>query len=143
MAFSRDERLSVVRDELFPLAGFDTGEAAAYSRVMELVEKAGEAIPYILGQYLGGRLTSAGAAEALERDAFMAQPAGTLAFADRYGAYSLAYTLGADLAMTTITADARTAAEQWHNLKRLILSPTPLRGSPLPLRAFSSPTSRF
>jgi hypothetical protein len=128
MAFTRDERLAVLRDELFPLAAFDPGEAAPYARVMELVEKAAEAIPPILGQYLGRNLSSAGAAGALQRDAFMTEPAGTLAFADRYGAYSLAYTLGADLAMTTITADARTAAERWHNLRRLILSPVPLRG---------------
>jgi hypothetical protein len=126
MAFSRDERVAVLRDELFPLAGFDPGEAAPYARVTELVEKAGEAIPPILGQYLRRNLSRTRAAEALERDAFMSAPAGTLAFADRYGVYSLAYTLGADLAMTSINAGARTAVERWSNLRRLIVSPLPL-----------------
>lgn len=127
-AFSRDERLAVLRDELFPLVELDPGEAATYVRVMDLVEKAAEAIPGILGQYLGGTLSSTRAAEALERDAFMTEPAGMLAFTDRYGAYSLAYTLGADLAMTSIAADAPTAVERWRNVRRLMVSPRPLRG---------------
>lgn len=127
VAFSRDERLVLLRDHLFPLAGFAPGEAERYARVVELVEGTEAAIASILAAYLEGTLSRTQAAAVLQRDAFMADPQATLAFADRYGAYSLAYTLGANLAMRAVNTDAGTAGERWRNLARLIISPAPLR----------------
>lgn len=127
LAFSRDERLVLYRDRLFPLAGLAPGEAARYVRIAEIGDAVTAVTAPILVAYLDGTLTAADAAAALRREAFMADPRPALAFADHYGAYSLAYTEGAVRAATAIGAGARRPEDRWHRLARLIVAPVPLR----------------
>ena len=109
LAFPEPARMSFERDELFPLAGLDPGEAARYVRVGRLADQLHAVHADITRRYLDGSLDFPRAAIALERDALMPSPEATLKFVNQYRTYAATYTTGRDQLRRHL--EAHTSAE--------------------------------
>jgi hypothetical protein len=94
IVFQPAERVDVLREKLFPLAGLDPREAEHYVQVDDLVNSLAGETTAIVAQYLAGALSARDAANELQRRALMEHPGPLLAYLERYRAYALAYTWG-------------------------------------------------
>ena len=104
LAFPEPARTAFERDELFPLAGLDPGEAGRHVRVGRLVDELHGVHADIARRYLDGGLDFPRAALALERDALMPSADATLKFLNQYRTYAATYTIGRDELMRHIDA---------------------------------------
>jgi hypothetical protein len=128
VAFTRAERLAMLRETLFPLAGLDPDEAMHYDRVMEAAAKLGHAGDDIARRYVDGRLSAAEAAAWYERFTLMERPRAEqrVRFVDRYRAYTVNYTLGEDLVRAYVTRHGGTDADpgrRWELFGQLLTTP--------------------
>ena len=126
VAFPGGERLAFERDLLFPLAGLDPTQAAAYARVRTLVDKLAYAGNEAARRYLNGEFDRAAAAEWLTRYA-MASPKSAeqrTHFFDTYRSYVINYNLGKDLVKRFVESRAGgSEARRWQEFERLLASP--------------------
>jgi hypothetical protein len=126
LVFSREERITLFRQELFPLAGHDAADVERYVDVRSAIDELSTEVAAVVTSYLEGTIDRDDAALALRRQALMEHPEATLAFVDRYRAYALAYTYGRVWLQSELGADN---PDRWHNLARLLVSPSQA-GSP-------------
>ena len=96
LAFSDAARTAFERDELFPLAGLDSGQAARHVAAGRLVDRLHTIEADIARKYLDDDLDFPRAAAALERDALMPSAEATLKFLNQFRSYAATYTLGRD-----------------------------------------------
>jgi hypothetical protein len=96
LAFPGSARLAFERDELFPLAGFDPGDADRYVRAGRLVDQLHGVQADIARRYLDGELDFPRASAALERDALMPSADATLKFLNQFRTFAATYTAGRD-----------------------------------------------
>ena len=99
VVFTRSERLALLRDTLFPLAGLDPGEAERYDRVTHAISRIERAGDEIARRVTDGDLDAATAADWYVRFTLMdrARAEQRVRFVERYRAYTVNYTLGEDL----------------------------------------------
>jgi arylsulfatase A-like enzyme len=128
VAFPGDERLAFERDVLFPLAGLDASQAAAYAKIRSLVDRLAYAGNEAARKYLNGQMTRTQTVEWLTRYAMM--PAATAEqrtrFYDTYRSYVINYNLGKDLVKQYVESRGGTASQpqrQWQEFVRLLASP--------------------
>jgi hypothetical protein len=121
MAFGPAERLRLFRDDLFPLAGLDPGDAETYVEVNDLLERLSSETTVIVGRYLAGTLMASEATTALRGQALMEHPEMLLRYVDRYRGYSLAYTFGRDRLLPLFSRSTPTEVERWALMQRLML----------------------
>jgi len=146
VAFPGDDKLAMLRDLLFPLAGLDPAEAARYDRVSQLTFDLAHAGNEIARRYLDGALSSADAVAWYERYCLMERPRAEqrLRFVERYRSYVVNYTLGEDLVRAHLNALGGTDANpdrRWQLFAELLTTPRvpstleslPTLESPLPL----------
>jgi hypothetical protein len=127
LAFPEPERTRFERDQLFPLAGLDTGKAELYGRVERLVEALHPAEPAIARDYLDGNLEFVRAASALEAQVLMVHSEATLKYINEYRCYLTAYTLGRDMVAGVIDdPPGLPAAARWQRFEQEIESTAPL-----------------
>jgi len=122
LALPGDDRATVERDELCPLAGIRCRDVATYVRVQRLVDRLATAGARVARAYLDGRLEFVRAGEALARQALMARPDATLKYAGEFRSGVLTYTLGRDLARAFMGARVRadaSAARRWSAFEEL------------------------
>jgi len=126
LAFPPAERAAFLRDELFPLAGLDPGEAQTFAQVHAARQALGAAAAPILADYLDRRITGFAAEQALAKEALVSSPAALLAFADRYGAYVLGYSVAREAVAACVAARADAAGEgeegKWLALRAIVAS---------------------
>jgi hypothetical protein len=120
LAFPAEERLAFLRDVLFPLAGFDPADAAAYARFEALERAASGASLPILASYRDGALDRDRAAAALADEALVASPGALLDFTDRYGAYVIGYTVARDRVRAALGSNCGNA---WAALRGFVERP--------------------
>ncbi len=94
IVFQPDERLDVLRRNLFPLMGLDPREADRYVQVCDLVDRLADDTTQVVLNYLDGTLAAPDAARALRQRALMEQPEALLAYLDRDRAYALCVHVG-------------------------------------------------
>ncbi len=126
MAFPGDERLRFDREVLFPLAGLDPRQAAAYHEVLALTAKLGYAGNEAARRYLDGEIDAAAAAEWLSRYAATEpdRAAQRVRFFDAYRSYVINYNLGKDLVQRYVEARAGDSEEErWRVFSELLSSP--------------------
>jgi hypothetical protein len=126
VAFPGDERLAFERDVLFPLAGLDPAQAAAYARVRALVDRLAYAGNEAARRYLNGDIDRAAAAAWLTRFAMMSPKAAEqrTRFFDTYRSYVINYNLGKDLVKRFVESKAGGSPERrWQEFGRLLASP--------------------
>ena len=140
VAFPGDERLAFERDVLFPAAGLDPSQAAAYAKVRSLVDRLAYAGNEAARQYLNGELSRAEAVAWQMRYAMTPAAAAEqrTRFFDTYRSYVINYNLGKDLVKQYVESAGGVAtqpARRWQEFVRLLASPR----LPSGLRAPSAP----
>jgi hypothetical protein len=128
VAFPGDQRLAFERDVLYPLAGLDASQAAAYARVRELTHRLAYAGNEAARRYLNGEIDRAAAAAWLTKYALMAPARAEqrTRFMDDYRSYVINYNLGKDLVRQYVEAHGGTAAapdKRWEVFTALLQSP--------------------
>ena len=126
VAFPADERVSMERDTLFPIAGLDPARASQYYRVYDLISRTGYAGNDAARQYLDGLITADQAAEWLTTYALMepARARQRVKFIDQYRSYVINYNLGKDLVRNYVEGGAQGNAERrWQIFAELLSSP--------------------
>jgi hypothetical protein len=122
VAFPGDERTAFERDVLYPEAGLDPSQAAAYARVQALVDRVSYAGNEAARKYLNG------AFDRKQATAWLAQYAITspvraeqrTRFFDTYRSYVINYNLGKDLVKHYVESRGGT---RWDEFTRVLASP--------------------
>jgi hypothetical protein len=126
VALPGEERLAFEREVLFPLAGLDASQAAAYARVRTLVDRLAYAGNEAARRYLNGEIDRAAAAAWLSRYAMSSPKAAEQRthFFDTYRSYVINYNLGKDLVKQFVESrSGADAARRWQEFGRLLASP--------------------
>jgi arylsulfatase A-like enzyme len=128
VAFPGEERLAFEREVLFPLAGLDPSQAAAYAKVRALVDRLAYAGNEAARKYLNGQLTRTQTVEWLTRYAMMPAAAAEqrTKFYDTYRSYVINYNLGKDLVKQYVESRGGTASQpgkRWQEFVQLLASP--------------------
>jgi hypothetical protein len=128
VAFPGDERLAFERDVLFPLAGLDGSQAAAYQNTRALVDRLSYAGNEAARKYLNGEWTRTQTVDWLTRYAMMpaASAEQRTRFFDTYRSYVINYNLGKDLVKQYVESQSGAASQpdrRWQEFVRLLASP--------------------
>jgi hypothetical protein len=126
VAFPDEERRAFERDVLFPAAGLDPSQAAAYYKIAELVQKLAYAGNEAARRYRNGTIDAAAAAKWHETYLLMSpeRAAQRVRFIDQYGAYVINYNLGEDLVASYVERLAGGDAQRrWQVFAELLSSP--------------------
>jgi hypothetical protein len=128
VAFPGKERAEFERTTLFPLAGLDPSQAAAYYETQALVDQLAYAGNEAARRYLNKEIDAAQATAWLERYALMPheRAAQRVRFFDQYRSYVINYNLGKDMVRRHIEARGGTPdnpAQRWEEFERLLASP--------------------
>jgi hypothetical protein len=128
VAFPPADRLAFEREVIFPAAGLDPSEAAAYYEVLALVDSLSYAGNEAAREYLDGRIDAKAAADWLERFGPQARPRAEqrVRFIDQYRSYVINYNLGKDLVARHVEAQVRGSqdpAARWAPFVALLSSP--------------------
>jgi hypothetical protein len=128
VAFPGDERLAFERDALFPAAGLDPSQAAAYAGVRTLVDRLAYAGNEAARRYLNGEIDRAAAVAWLSRYAMMSPNSAEqrTRFFDTYRSYVINYNLGRDLVKQFVESSEGAATQpsrRWEAFVRLLASP--------------------
>ena len=140
VAFPGVQRLAFERDVLFPLAGLDGLQAAAYAKTRALVDRLSYAGNEAARHYLNGEWTRTQTVEWLTRYAMMPAAAAEqrTRFFDTYRSYVINYNLGKDLVKQYVESRGGVASQperRWQEFVRLLASPR----LPSALRATAQP----
>ena len=122
VAFPGDERAAFERDVLYPEAGLDPSQAAAYATVQALVDRLAYAGNEAARKYLNGAFDRKQATEWLARYA-MTSPVRAeqrTRFFDTYRSYVINYNLGKDLVKQYVESRG---GSRWDAFTRLLASP--------------------
>jgi hypothetical protein len=126
VAFPGSERVAFERDVLYPAAGLDSAQAAAYADVAALVDRLAYAGNEAARRYLNKEIDRAAATTWLARYA-MTSPARAeqrTRFFDTYRSYVINYNLGKDLVKQFVESRSGGSAEgRWKEFERLLASP--------------------
>jgi hypothetical protein len=110
VAFPSDDRLAVVRDRLFPLAGLAPSGAAAHIAVERLVGELQVVQSDVARRYLDGGLEFARAVTELEERALVPHAEALVKYMNEYRSYVTTYTAGADAFTVRCSGQASDAA---------------------------------
>ena len=138
VAFPGEERSAFERDVLYPLAGLDPKQAAAYARVQALVDRLAYAGNEAARSYLNGAFDRKQATAWLAEHA-MTSPVRAeqrTRFFDTYRSYVINYNLGKDLVKAYVESRGGVAtqpARRWDEFVRLLASPRLPSGLRAPL----------
>lgn len=91
LAFSIGDRVTLMRDQLLPLAGLSPNLAGTLVRVDSLADELLPAVTEIARQYLAGTLAKDAAIARLRTEALLPNPEGALALIERRRARALVY----------------------------------------------------
>jgi hypothetical protein len=128
VAFPGGERLAFERDVLFPLAGLDGSQAAAYAQTRALVDRLSYAGNEAARKYLNGAWTRTQTVDWLTRYAMSPAAAAEqrTRFFDTYRSYVINYNLGKDLVKRFVESKEGAASQpgrRWQEFVRLLASP--------------------
>ena len=104
VAFSPDERIRVVRDRLFPLAGLDPADAERHVTVERLVGDLRAVQADVARRYLDGELEFARAVTALEERALVPHAEALVKYINQYRSSVTAYTAGSQILARRLAA---------------------------------------
>jgi hypothetical protein len=113
VAFPPDQRLAVVRDRLFPVAGIPPAGAAPHVAVERLVGELQIVQADVARRYLDGALEFARAAAEMEERALVPHAEALIKYINRYRTYVTTYTTGAEMFRTRCLGPDTSAQSRW------------------------------
>jgi hypothetical protein len=126
IAFSEADRVRFERETLFPLAGVPGGDVERAVRLSALAGELQDVQGDIARRYLDGSLEFVRAGSALEEQALIAHPEGTLKYMNEYRSYVTAYTAGrravADF-VDSCSGPSHEPEKRWHCFEQLLSRP--------------------
>jgi hypothetical protein len=123
VAFPSGERLVVVRDRLFPLAGIPPAGAASHIAVERLVGELQIVQADIARRYLDGGLEFARAVTELEERALVPHAEALVKYINQYRSYVTTYTVGAELMKRRCFGADASAQARWRCFLQDITNP--------------------
>ena len=128
VAFPGDERTKFEREALYPAAGLDVSQAAAYAQIQTLMDRLAYAGNEAARKYLNGEADRARTAAWLAQYAMMspARAEQRTRFYDTYRSYVINYNLGKDLVKQFVESRAGVStreARRWEEFVSLLASP--------------------
>jgi len=126
VAFPGNDRIAFERDALYPAAGLDPSQAAAYAEVAALVDRLAYAGNEAARRYLNKEIDRAAASAWLTHYAMMspARAEQRTRFFDTYRSYVINYNLGKDLAKKFVESrSGSSVGARWKEFARLLASP--------------------
>jgi hypothetical protein len=126
LVFPIEERITLLRETIFPAAGLDPAEAERYASVSVLArELSDEAAMEVARRYLDGELTAVAASLALQRFGTTPERAEQrVRFFDRYRSYVINYPFGRALVKAAVEARGSDPAARWAAFVEIIAEPT-------------------
>lgn len=128
LAFSDAELLALVRDTLFPIAGFDPREAERYLAFIKAQSDLDEATPMIGRALIDGKMTDEQAVAAYRKYSLgnESQAKRQLAFAKANRAYIINYVTGEEMVKAWIDAKVAGGMSRWDAMELLLSTPVVL-----------------
>lgn len=128
LAFDDAETLALVRDTLFPIAGFDPAEAERYLQVLAATAGLDDVNLVIAKRYLDKEIDADEAVALLMKYDLKTkeQAERRVGFYDANRAYSINYRTGEEMVEQWIDARATTDEEKWRALETLLSTPVVL-----------------
>jgi len=125
LVFPGDERVEYEREQLFPLAGLDAGNAERYYQLLELLGKLNYAGNEAARNYLNGDFDAEQAQQWLVNYALSTPEKAekSISFYDGYRSYVINYNYGKDLVAAYVEAGGADAEERWQRFILLLSSP--------------------
>lgn len=121
LAFPAAARLAFTRDVLFPLAGLDRRQAAAFLRVHRTVQELSLSALPVLRDYYDGRLASGDAMARLVLEAQVSSPEALMEYTRDTGAYVSGYTVARDIVAACVGGGTHQGPEQWQVLRKVVI----------------------
>ncbi|MES2624255.1 MAG: hypothetical protein V4628_03165, partial [Pseudomonadota bacterium] len=118
LVFTAEERLAFERDVLFPLAGLSPELAEQHAQVQKLIGSLSAGVIPLIQQYRDGSLSFNSATFRLEREAMVSSPSALLEYVDKFGAYSVGYTVAKKRLQDYIANQS--AEDPWAVLHRIL-----------------------
>ncbi len=119
LVFTAEERLAFERDVLFPLAGLSPELAEQHAQVQKLIGALSAGVIPLIQQYRDGSLSFNSATFRLEREAMVSSPSALLEYVDKFGAYSVGYTVAKQRLQDYIANQSEEAP--WEELRRILV----------------------
>ncbi len=126
LAFPGAERLAYETRALYPLAGLNATDAAAYSALQDATEALGPARFTIARDLLEGRIDDAEAIRLTQRYQLVSAERAkqSIEFTKQYRSYVINYGLGQDMVRADVEAAGSTPAARWRRMEQLLSEPT-------------------
>ena len=119
LVFTPEERLMFEREVLLPLAGLSPELAEQNAAVQKAIGLLSDEVIPLLQEYRDGSLPFNSATFRLEREAMVSSPSALLEYVDKFGAYSVGYTVAKQRLQDYIAA--RADADPWEILRRVLV----------------------
>ena len=119
LVFTPEERLTFEREVLLPLAGLSPELAEQNAAVQKAIGLLSDEVIPLLQEYRDGSLSFNSATFRLEREAMVSSPSALLEYVDKFGAYSVGYTVAKQRLQDYIAA--RADADPWEILRRVLV----------------------
>lgn len=119
LAFPPTVRETFLRETIFPLAGFDTREAASFLEVHRALAQLSPLAMPILRDYYDGRITPGDAMARLMLEAQVSSPQALLQYTRDMGAYVNGYAAAGQLVAQCVAVRAR-KADHWTALRAIV-----------------------
>lgn len=123
LAFPVSRRLAFEKEVLFPLAGLDPDLVEDYLTIHGLLNELGASTIPTLQAYGDRQLPRAAAAVRLESESLVSGPMALLDYVDRYGAYSIGYTVAEQRLQNYIEEQASGQSDRWNVLQGILVNP--------------------
>ncbi|VWX48938.1 hypothetical protein [Novosphingobium sp. 9U] len=126
LAFPGSERAAFEKAVLFPIAGFDPGQAARYDALGEAMQALAGARFTIARDYLDGRITRQQAIALTQKYSLVSEARAlkSLDFDDHYRSYVINYGLGLDMVRAHVNGAGPSAEARWREMARILSGPT-------------------
>lgn len=125
LAFPGDEKARFEAATLYPLAGLDPKQAAAYDQLLALLGKLAGARQKIAADYLDGQVNRAEALSLLQRYQLVSPERAekSLRFTEQYRSYVINYGLGQDMVLRDLSLSGPSPVKRWKRMETIISQP--------------------
>jgi len=125
LAFPGPQRTAFEATTLYPIAGLDPAQAAAYGRLLDLLHQLSGARMTIAAMYLDGKVDRAAALDLIQTYQLISRKRAeqSLSFTENYRSYVINYGLGQDMVTADLARAGRDQQARWRRMEAIISQP--------------------